>query len=90
MRKFLIRSAMVMALSIPVAALHAQTASQPNNNDTATTTTTDRHDDAGKWGLLGLLGLAGLLGLKRADRTDRAENYRTNTGTNTAGTVPTR
>jgi MYXO-CTERM domain-containing protein len=94
MRKFLIRSAMVVALSAPVAVLSAQTASQPsdasgNGNGNAATygSTTGRHDDAGKWGLLGLLGLAGLFGLKRADRTDRAENYRTNTA---GGAVPTR
>jgi hypothetical protein len=89
MSKFLIRSAIVLALSVPVAAVKAQTASQPANDNNAVTTTTDRHDDSGKWGLLGLLGLVGLMGLKRADRTDRAENYRTNTGT-AGGTVPTR
>jgi hypothetical protein len=79
---------MVLALSVPVAAVRAQSA-QPSDTNPNTTygTTTNRHDDAGKWGLLGLLGLVGLFGLKRADRTDRAETYRTNAA---GGTVPTR
>ena len=72
MSKFLIRSAIVLALSVPVAAMNAQTASQPSNdNNGVTTTTTDRHDDAGKWGLLGLLGLAGRARELRFLRTDR-------------------
>jgi hypothetical protein len=71
MRKFLIRSAMVLALSVPVAAMSAQSAqpSGDSGNNNTYGAATDRHDDAGKWGLLGLLGLAGLFGLKRADRT---------------------
>lgn len=88
MKKFLVRSAIALALSVPVAAMSAQTAPRPADPDNGTvSTTTERHDDAGKWGLVGLLGLVGLMGLKRADRTDRAaDNYRTNTATG----VPTR
>jgi hypothetical protein len=54
-------------MSLPSAALAAQS----DVDQTRTTTTTQRQEDRGfPWGLLGLLGLAGLLGMKRGKERD--------------------
>ncbi len=79
MLKFLQRSMIGVALSLPLA-LSAQTAQPRADDPNPPYTAADRDDDTGKWGLLGLVGLAGLFGMKRADRTDRVVNTRTSVG----------